>query len=226
MSIGFEQVCEEMELDDEEAKDFVQRQRSRWKELVRHPDRVDIVLDKMLAHFLKHPDPSRLQGAARSRGPQGVRGLPRTPWTKGCMTGAFPRKRRDVIISEAQNSEPDIVRFEYAKAKQDELIDYFKLTPKQWEDWNRERHGDDRSRWRPPLKILIVCDRLLTGFNAPVEQVHVSGQAAARPQPDSGYCPELTGPLPSMKKPDGGRRGLFRRLRRPGKGAQLRRERP
>ena len=31
--------------------------------------------------------------------------------------------------------------------------------------------ANDRSKWRPPLKILIVCDRLLTGFDAPVEQV-------------------------------------------------------
>ena len=76
-----------------------------------------------------------------------------------------------MIISEAQNSEPDMARFEYGKQKQDELIDYFKLTPAEWEAWNRERFGDDRARWRPPLKILIVCDRLLTGFDAPVEQV-------------------------------------------------------
>ncbi len=76
-----------------------------------------------------------------------------------------------MIISAAQNSEPEVERFEYAKEKQDELIDYFKLTPAEWEAWNRERHGEDRSKWRPPLKILIVCDRLLTGFDAPVEQV-------------------------------------------------------
>ena len=37
LSIGFEQICEEMELEDEEVKDFVQRQRSQWKELARHP---------------------------------------------------------------------------------------------------------------------------------------------------------------------------------------------
>src|SRR2546427_6847149 len=75
------------------------------------------------------------------------------------------------IISAAQNSEPEVADFEYAKSRQDELIDYFKLTPAEWEAWNRERHGEDRSRWRPPLNILIVCDRLLTGFDAPVEQV-------------------------------------------------------
>ena len=58
LSVGFEQMCEEMELEDEEAKDFIQRQRSQWKELARHPDRIEIVLDKMLEHFLEHPDPN------------------------------------------------------------------------------------------------------------------------------------------------------------------------
>jgi type I restriction enzyme R subunit len=76
-----------------------------------------------------------------------------------------------VIISEGQNDEADLTRFHYGKAKQDELIEFFKLTPKEWENWNRERFGDDKSKWRPPLKILIVCDRLLTGFDAPIEQV-------------------------------------------------------
>ena len=58
LSVGYEQMCDEMELEDEEAKDFIQRKRSQWKELATHPDRVDIVLDKMLTHFLAHPDPN------------------------------------------------------------------------------------------------------------------------------------------------------------------------
>ena len=201
LNIGFEQICEEMELEDEEVKDFIQRLRSRWKELARHPDRVDIVLDKMLAHFLEHPDPNgfKAQLVAVDR--------------KACVVykGALDRKlverglppeTADVIISSAQNSEPDIQRFEYSRATQDDLIDYFKLTPSEWEDWNRERHGDDLSHWRPPLKILIVCDRLLTGFDAPIEQVmyldkplrdHNLLQAIAR----------TNRPLPSMKKRTG-----------------------
>jgi type I restriction enzyme, R subunit len=72
----------------------------------------------------------------------------------------------------------------------------------EWEIWNRERHGDDHSKWRPPLKILIVCDRLLTGFDAPVEQVmyldkplrdHNLLQAIAR----------TNRPMPSMQKRTG-----------------------
>lgn len=75
------------------------------------------------------------------------------------------------MISEGQNDDAELARFHYGKQKQDDLIDYFKLTPIQWEEWNREKFGEERSKWRPPLKILIVCDRLLTGFDAPVEQV-------------------------------------------------------
>ncbi|MHB8643631.1 MAG: type I restriction endonuclease subunit R [Gaiellaceae bacterium] len=170
LSIGFEHMCEEMELEDEEAKDFVQRQKSRWKELARHPERVAIVADKIVEHFLAYPDPSGfkaqvvvvdrkacvvMKGALDAK--LAARGLP-APWT-------------EVIISEAQNSEPEIAKFEYPKAVQDELIDYFKLTPGEWRSWNRDRFGEDEASWRPPLKLLIVCDRLLTGFDAPVEQV-------------------------------------------------------
>ena len=69
-------------------------------------------------------------------------------------------------------------------------------------EWNRVRYGDDQKQWRPPLKILIVCDRLLTGFDAPIEQVmyldkplrdHNLLQAIAR----------TNRPLPSMKKRTG-----------------------
>jgi type I restriction enzyme, R subunit len=45
-----------MEVEDEEAKDFIQRQRYQWEELARHPDRIDIVLEKILKHFLEHPN--------------------------------------------------------------------------------------------------------------------------------------------------------------------------
>ncbi|MFA6109982.1 MAG: hypothetical protein WDA75_14540, partial [Candidatus Latescibacterota bacterium] len=114
----------------------------------------------------------------------------------------LPPQWSDVIISADQNSEPEIKRFEYDKRKQDDLIDYYKLTPAEWEEWNREHRGEERGKWRPPLKILIVCDRLLTGFDAPVEQVmyldkplrdHNLLQAIAR----------TNRPLPSMKKRTG-----------------------
>ena len=38
LSVGYEEMCREMELEDEEAKDLIQRKRAQWKELARHPD--------------------------------------------------------------------------------------------------------------------------------------------------------------------------------------------
>ena len=201
LSIGFEQICEDMELEDEEAKDFVQRQRARWKELARHPDRVVIVVDKLVDHFLAHPDPSgfKAQLVAVDRKACAIYkdAIDRRLHDRG-----LPPETSDVIISAAQNSEPAVERFEYPKVTQDELIEYFKLTPAEWEAWNRERHGEDRSRWRPPLKILIVCDRLLTGFNAPVEQV----MYLDKPLRDQNLLQAIARtnrPLPSMKKRTG-----------------------
>ncbi len=201
LNVGFEVMCAEMELEDEEAKDFVQRQRAQWKELARNSDRIEIVVDRVLAHFLEHPDPNgfkaQLVAVDRKACVLYKQALDRKLAARG-----LPPEWADVIISAAQNSEPAIAHFEYPKAKQDELIDYFKLTPAEWEVWNRERYGEDRSKWCAPLKILIVCDRLLTGFDAPVEQVmyldkplrdHNLLQAIAR----------TNRPLPSMKKRTG-----------------------
>lgn len=170
LNLGFEQMCQEMELEDEEAKDLIQRQRSQWKELARHPDRVEIVVEKILTHFLAYPDPSgfkaQLVGVDRTACVRFKDALDAKLKARG-----LPAQWCDVIISEGQNDDEDLARFHYGKQKQDHLIDYFKLTPQQWEAWNREALGEDQSKWRPPLKILIVCDRLLTGFDAPVEQV-------------------------------------------------------
>jgi type I restriction enzyme R subunit len=201
LNVGFEEMCAEMELEDEEAKDLIQRQRSQWKELARHPDRVEIVVEKMLEHFLAYPDPSgfkaQLVGVDRTACARFKDALDTKLKARG-----LPPEWSDVIISEGQNDDEDLARFHYGKQKQDDLIDYFKLTPKQWEEWNREAFGDDRSKWRPPLKILIVCDRLLTGFDAPVEQVmyldkplrdHNLLQAIAR----------TNRPLPAMDKRTG-----------------------
>ena len=201
LSVGFEEMCEEMEVEDEEAKDLVQRKKSQWKELARHKDRIDIVLDKLLEHFLAHPDPNGFKAQLVAVDRLACVKYKDTLDTKLKERG-LPPEWSDVIISAGQNDEPELERFHYTKQKSDELIDYFKLTPTEWEQWNREIHGDDWTRWRPALKILIVCDRLLTGFDAPVEQVmyldkplrdHNLLQAIAR----------TNRPLPTMDKRTG-----------------------
>jgi type I restriction enzyme, R subunit len=116
LSIGFEQMCAEMELEDEEAKDLIQRQRSQWKELARHPDRIEIVLEKMLKHFLEHPDPSgfKVQLVAVDRK---ACALYKIALDAKLRARGLPPEWSDVIISAAQNSEPEVEKFEYAKAK-------------------------------------------------------------------------------------------------------------
>jgi type I restriction enzyme, R subunit len=141
LSVGFEQMCAETELEDEEAKDFIQRQRSKWKELARHPDRIDIVLERMLGHFLEYPDPNGFKAQLVPVDRKAC-ALYKTALDSKLATRGLTPEWSDVIISGAQNSEPEVARFEYPKAKQDELIDYFKLTPTEWEAWNRERHGE------------------------------------------------------------------------------------
>ncbi|WP_058554764.1 type I restriction endonuclease subunit R [Thiohalocapsa sp. ML1] len=201
LNVSFEQMCDDADLTDEEAKDLLQRQRSQWKELARHPDRVETVVRKMLEHFLAYPDPSgfkaQLVGVDRTACARFKDELDKQITAKG-----LPTAWSDVIISESQNDDDDLARFHYGKQKQDDLIDWFKLTPAQWEEANREVHGNNRAKWRPPLKVLIVCDRLLTGFDAPIEQVmyldkplrdHNLLQAIAR----------TNRPLPAMNKRTG-----------------------
>jgi type I restriction enzyme, R subunit len=198
LNVEYERMCGEMELEDEEAKDFVQRRRARWKEIATLPERVDIVLDKVLEHFLAHPDPNGFKAQLVAVDRKAC-ALYKVALDEKLRARGLPAEWTEVIISSAQNSEPDVARFEYEKQKQDDLIDYFKLLPTEWEQWNTDRNGSDRSKWRPPLKILIVCDRLLTGFDAPIEQVmyldkplrdHNLLQAIAR----------TNRPLPVMKK--------------------------
>jgi type I restriction enzyme, R subunit len=57
LNADFEDMCAEMELEDEEAKDFVQRKRARWKEIATLPERINLVVERMLAHFMAYPDP-------------------------------------------------------------------------------------------------------------------------------------------------------------------------
>lgn len=170
LSIGFEQMCDEMEVEDEEERDYLQRKETRWKALIRDPRRVQKVITHMVDHFLAYPDPSGFKAQLVTVDRQAC------SMYKDClgaeiMKRGLPTAWSEVVISEGQNDPPELERFHYSKDRIDDIIEYFKLTPTQWEEWNRERFGEDRTKWKPPLKILIVCDRLLTGFDAPIEQV-------------------------------------------------------
>ncbi|MDZ7923063.1 MAG: hypothetical protein U5M23_03200 [Marinagarivorans sp.] len=60
-----------------------------------------------------------------------------------------------VIMSASNNDSAKLQRHHLSRRERDKLISRFK-------------RKDD------PLKMLVVCDMLLTGFDAPAEQVHTS----------------------------------------------------
>jgi type I restriction enzyme R subunit len=201
LSIGFEQLCEEMEIEDEEEKELVQRKETRWKALARDPRRVGKVITQMVDHFLAHPDPSGFKAQLVAIDRQAC-SVYKDALDAELRKRGLPPEWSEVVISQGQNDPPELKRFHYTKEQTDQIIDYFKLTPLEWEDWNRKQFGEDRSKWKLPLKILIVCDRLLTGFDAPIEQVmyldkplrdHNLLQAIAR----------TNRPLPQMDKRNG-----------------------
>jgi type I restriction enzyme, R subunit len=202
LDVGFEQMCAQMEAEEEEVKDFVQKKEANWKQLAKNPDRMKKVIAHAVEHFLEHPDPNgfKAQLVAIDRDAAGrYKDLLDEELIRRGMSKRDAAGFSDVIISEGFNdTDEHLTRHHYSKEQTDERIAFFKLKPKEWEDWNRERHGGDRDQWRPALRILIVCDKLLTGFDAPVEQVmyldkpirdHTLLQAMARtnrPCPDMG----------------------------------------
>lgn len=172
MTASFEQMCAEQEVVDEEEKTELQDQAATWQELVADPDRVEIVIRRTVDHFLVHPDPSgfKAQLVAVDRRICGLYHVALEAELK--KRGLGPEWGvTDVIVSRKQNDRPELLRYAYSDERIEEKIAWFKLRPDEWEAQNRQLFGEERAKWRPALKILVVCNMLLTGFDAPIEQV-------------------------------------------------------
>ncbi len=201
LSIGFEEMCDEVELDDEEEKDFLQRKEAQWKKLVRDERRVEKVITHLVDHFLKHPDPSGFKAQLVTIDRQAC-AIYKKLLDDEFKKRGLPPEWSDVVISEAQNDPPELEKYHYGIEKTEKIIEKFKLTPEQWEAASRKKFGDDMTKWEPPLKILIVCDKLLTGFDAPVEQV----MYLDKPLRDHNLLQAMVRtnrPLPEMRKRNG-----------------------
>jgi type I restriction enzyme R subunit len=203
LSASFEQMCAEQEVTDEDEKTELQRKEASWRQLVRDDRRVKIVVERMVKHFLEHPDPSgfKAQLVAVDRE---VCGLYHAALEEALLARGLGAEWgvTDVIVSRRQNDLPELKRYTYTDDEIEEKIAWFKLKPDEWEEWNRQNFGDERTQWKPALKILVVCNMLLTGFDAPIEQVlyldkplrdHNLLQAMAR----------TNRPLPELKKENG-----------------------
>jgi type I restriction enzyme R subunit len=168
LNTSYEDMCDELEVEDEEERELVKQKEARWKKLVKDPRRIrERVIPHLVDHFLKFPDPSGFKAMVVAVDRGGC-GLYKDALDAELESRGLPKEWSDVIISTPQNPEPELRRFRYEPDKEEELIEWYKLSPEQWEAESRKKFGDDRAKWRPPLKILIVCDKLLTGFDSPV----------------------------------------------------------
>ncbi len=126
LSIGFEQMCEEMEVEDEEEKTDLQRKETRWKALARDDRRVAKVIGNMVEHFLAHPDPNgfKAQLVAVDRFACQIY---KDALDAEFRTRGLPPEWSEVVISQGQNDPPELERFHYTKEKTDEIIERFKI---------------------------------------------------------------------------------------------------
>jgi type I restriction enzyme, R subunit len=201
LDVGYEEMCVELEIEDEEVKDATQRHETRWKVLARDPRRVHEVVQNLLDHFLAHPDPDGFKAQVVCVDRLAC-GTYKDVLDEELAARGLPAEWAQVVVSHPLNDYPELERFHYSREQIEDIIDRFKLTPRQWEDANREKFGNDVEQWEPPVKLLIVSDMLLTGFDAPIEQVmyldkplrdHNLLQAIAR----------TNRPLPEMGKRNG-----------------------
>jgi type I restriction enzyme, R subunit len=158
LNISFEQMCADMEVLDDEEKTELQAREARWKALVKDERRIQTVIEHMVSHFLTHPDPSGFKAQLVCVDREAC-ALYKAALDKELERHGKPASWSEVVISPSQNDTDQLKRFHYDKSATEKIIERFKHRP------------DQEVAGEVPLKILIVCDRLLTGFDAPVEQV-------------------------------------------------------
>ena len=153
----------------EEERAAIKQRFATEHEIAGAPRRIETICLDLIDHFTQfiRPNGFKAQVVATSR---------RAAATYKETLDRLNAPESAVIMSAGHNDEADLARWHLRREEQDRLIERFK-------------DPDDG------LAILVVCDMLLTGFNAPVEQVmyldaplkeHTLLQAIARVNRPSG----------------------------------------
>ncbi|MEM5330847.1 type I restriction endonuclease subunit R [Paraburkholderia sp. JHI2823] len=131
---------------------------ARLDALLFQPTRISQIADDVVQHFMEHVRPNGFKGMLVCRDKQAV---------KLYATALRERLNDDAVmavISEAPQKDPEDIQALYlSEAKRKKLLNEF-LIPAQSEN---EEHRDKAFR---KVEILVVCDMLLTGFDAPILQ--------------------------------------------------------
>ncbi len=126
--------------------------------LLKLPKRIEQIADDAVAHFNEHVRPNGFKAMLVSKDKETVR----------LYTEALRARLGDeavmAVISEAPKDDPDAVKALYlGEAGRKKLLNEF-LIPSQSE---QPEHQDKALR---KVELLVVCDMLLTGFDAPILQ--------------------------------------------------------
>jgi type I restriction enzyme R subunit len=174
----------------EDDQDRVLQKSARVKEALKSKDRVDKIAKDIAEHFITHEEPDGFKAQ--------IVGVDREACAlyKEAIDKYLPPEYSVVIYTSGQND--DELLQKYQMAKDDQL--------------NIARNTFQKAKQNP--RILIVTDMLLTGFDAPVEQVmyldkpmrdHKLLQAIARtnrpyPGKDAGLVVDYLGIFKDLKK--------------------------
>jgi type I restriction enzyme R subunit len=170
LSEQFEATAAELEVTDAGEKSDAQRRETVWAELARREDRVAKVIEHMLPHFLEKVAPGGFKAQMvcvnRRHCVTFKKMLDAVLTAQGLPTGMA-----EVVYSDAQNDDAALLQHKRPPAETARLLQRFKYNEDEWRAYNKAHFGNEPSKWEADVKILIVCDRLLTGFDAPIEQV-------------------------------------------------------
>lgn len=126
--------------------------------LLFHPTRITQIADDVVTHFREHVRPNGFKGMLVCKDKQAVKFYAAALRERLGAEAVMP------VISEAPQNDPEDIQALYlGEAKRKKLLNEF-LIPAQSE---LEEHQDKPYR---KVEVLVVCDMLLTGFDAPILQ--------------------------------------------------------
>jgi type I restriction enzyme R subunit len=131
---------------------------ARLDALLFHPTRISQISDDVVKHFTEHVRPNGFKGMLVCRDKQAVK----------LYANALRERLGDeavmAVISEAPQKDPEDIQALYlGETKRKKLLNEFLIPAKS----ENEEHRDKTFR---KVEVLVVCDMLLTGFDAPILQ--------------------------------------------------------
>ena len=142
----------------EDEQNRLTKDSARLDALLFHPTRIAQIADDVVSHFSEHVRPNGFKGMLVCKDKQAVK------LYAAALRERLGNEAVTAVISEAAQKDPEDIQALYlGETKRKKLLNEF-LIPAQSEN---EEHRDKAFR---KVEMLVVCDMLLTGFDAPILQ--------------------------------------------------------